>query len=66
MCRDSERAKLQGLPVETFPADQIKEVGQLGGGNSSDIAFSRNAPYPNAVKILIKKILINWFLSKDG
>jgi len=61
MCRNLENAKLQGFPVETFPADQIKEVGQLGGGNSSVIAFSRNAPYPNAAKILI-----NWLLSKEG
>jgi len=61
MCRDVERAKRQGLPVETFPADQIKEAGQLGGGNSSVIAFLRDAPHPNAAKILI-----NWFLSKEG
>ncbi len=61
MCRDVERAKRQGLPVETFPADKIKEAGQLGGGNSSVIAFLRDAPHPNAAKILI-----NWFLSKEG
>ncbi len=61
MCRDIERAKRQGLPVETFPADHIKESGQLGGGNSSVIAFLRDAPHPNAAKVLI-----NWFLSKEG
>ncbi len=61
MCRDIERAKRQGLPVETFPADKIEEAGQLGGGNSSVIAFLQNAPHPNAAKVFI-----NWFLSKEG
>ena len=61
MCRDIERAKRQGLPVETLPADHIKEAGQLGGGNSSVIGFLRDAPHPNAAKVLI-----NWFLSKEG
>ncbi len=61
MCRDIERAKRQGLPVETFPADHIKEAGQLGGGNSSVIGFLNDAPHPNAAKIFI-----NWFLSKEG
>ncbi len=61
MCRDLERAKRQGLPVESFPPDRIKEAGAMGGGNSSVLAFLKNAPHPNA-----SKVFINWFLSREG
>ena len=39
----------------------IKEAGALGGGNSSVLTFLKDAPHPNAAKILI-----NWFLSREG
>jgi len=61
MCRDTERAKRQGLPVDAYPADRIKEAGALGAGNSSVLAFIKDAPHPNAAKIFI-----NWFLSREG
>jgi len=61
MCRDLERAKQQGLPVDAYPAELIKEAGALGGGNSSVISFLKNAPHPEAAKIFI-----NWFLSREG
>jgi len=61
MCRDIERAKIQGLPVAAYPAERIKEAGALGAGNSSVLAFLKNAPHPNAAKVFI-----NWFLSKEG
>lgn len=61
MCRDTERAKRQGLPVDTIPPDSIKEAGALGAGNSSVLAFLKNAPHPNA-----SRVFINWFLSRDG
>jgi len=61
MCRDIERAKRQGLPVAAYPADRIKEAGALGAGNSSVLAFLKNAPHPNAAKVFI-----NWFLSREG
>ena len=61
MCRDTERAKRQGLPVEAYPADRIKEAGALGAGNSSVLAFLKNAPHPNAARVFI-----NWFLSREG
>jgi len=61
MCRDIERAKIQGLPVAAYPAERIKEAGALGAGNSSVLAFLKNAPHPNAAKVFI-----NWFLSREG
>ncbi len=61
MCRDTERAKRQGLPVDTIPPDNIKEAGALGAGNSSVLAYLKNAPHPNA-----STVFINWFLSREG
>ena len=61
MCRDTERAKKQGLPVDSYPADRIKEAGALGAGNSSVLAFIKDAPHPNAAQVFI-----NWFLSREG
>lgn len=61
MCRDIERAQKQGLPVSTFGPHDLKEGGELGGGNSSVMVFVNRAPHPNAAKVFI-----NWYLSREG
>ncbi len=57
-CSDVDRAKRQGLPVDTIPA--MKE----GVGISSqmgNLALMNQAPHPNAAKVFI-----NWLLSRKG
>ena len=61
MCRDLERAKRQGLPVDGYPYENIKEAGALGGGNGSVLTFFNHAPHPNATAVFF-----NWFLSREG
>ena len=57
LCRDIERAKAQGLPVEELGLDR----NLLGGGNSSVLSLIKDAPHPNAAKVFI-----NWYLSRQG
>lgn len=61
MCRDVEKAQKQGLPVKTYPAENIKEAGAMGSGNSSVLAHLKGAPHPNAAAVFA-----NWFLSREG
>ena len=61
LCRDIEKVKEQGLPVDVIPADWIKEGGTLGGGSASNLALINRAPHPNAAKLFI-----NWYLSRQG
>lgn len=61
MCRDIERAQKQGVPVGTFGPHDLKEGGELGGGNSSVIVLVSRAPHPNAAKVFL-----NWYLSREG
>jgi iron(III) transport system substrate-binding protein len=61
LCRDIERVKELGLPVDVIPADWIKEGGTLGGGSASNLALINRAPHPNAAKVFI-----NWYLSRQG
>jgi iron(III) transport system substrate-binding protein len=61
LCRDIEKVKEQGLPVDVIPADWIKEGGTLGGGSASNLALINRAPHPNAAKVFI-----NWYLSRQG
>jgi ABC-type Fe3+ transport system substrate-binding protein len=61
MCRDVEKAQKQGLPVATFGANDLKEGGQLGGGNSSVIIVLNQRPHPNA-----GAVFLNWYLSRQG
>ncbi len=61
MCRDIEKAQKQGLPVATFGAHDLKEGGELGGGNSSVIVLISRPPHPNAAKVFL-----NWYLSRHG
>ena len=56
-----EEARNQGLPVDVFDAHAFKKdgVGLEAGGTM--LALVNKAPHPNAAKVLI-----NWFLSRDG
>ena len=61
-CRDIERAKKQGLPIDDIDPAQLSEGGsEIGGGGSSVIALINKAPHPNAARVFI-----NWFLSRQG
>jgi iron(III) transport system substrate-binding protein len=59
-CRDTARAKSQGLPVDEFDNVDWKEGIQLTSGGGS-ISFIKGAPNPNAAKVFV-----NWFLSRRG
>jgi iron(III) transport system substrate-binding protein len=56
-----EEAKKQGLPVEMLDSHAFKKdgVGLEAGGTM--ISLVNKAPHPNAAKVLI-----NWFLSREG
>ena len=56
-----EEAKNQGLPVDVLDAHAFKRdgVGLEAGGTM--LALMNKAPHPNAAKVLI-----NWFLSREG
>ena len=59
-CKDSMRAKNQGLPVEDFETTKWKEGSSFSSGGGS-LSFLNQAPHPNAAKVFI-----NWFLSRRG
>lgn len=59
-CRDTNRAKTQGLPVEELDSVDWKEGVQLTSGGGS-MSLIKGAPNPNAAKVFI-----NWFLSRRG
>ncbi|MGH7824653.1 MAG: ABC transporter substrate-binding protein [Candidatus Binatia bacterium] len=59
-CKDSLRAKAQGLPVDDFETVGWKEGGSFSTGGGS-LSYLNQAPHPNAAKVLI-----NWFLSRKG
>jgi len=56
-----QEAKKQGLPVDVLDAHAFKKdgVGLEAGGTM--VALVNKAPHPNAAKVLI-----NWFLSREG
>ncbi len=56
-----EEAKNKGLPVDVLDSHIMKKdgVGLEAGGTM--IALANKAPHPNAAKVLI-----NWFLSREG
>jgi iron(III) transport system substrate-binding protein len=58
---DVDNAKRQGLPVEVLDAHALGKdgVGLEAGGTM--ISLVNKAPHPNAAKILL-----NWFLSREG
>jgi iron(III) transport system substrate-binding protein len=59
-CRDTARAKSQGLPVDELDNVEWKEGIQLTSGGGS-MSLIKNGPNPNAAKVFI-----NWFLSRRG
>jgi iron(III) transport system substrate-binding protein len=61
-CGDTDRAKKQGLPVDEFSHDNLKEAGnEISTSGNSGLALIGNAPHPNAARVFI-----NWFLSREG
>ncbi len=59
-CKDSMRAKHQGLPVDDFDTNGWKEGSSFSAGGGS-FSLMNQAPHPNAAKVFI-----NWFLSRKG
>ena len=59
-CKDSARAKNQGLPVDDFDTNGWKEGSSFSAGGGS-ISYLNQAPHPNAAKVFL-----NWFLSRKG
>lgn len=59
-CKDSMRAKNQGLAVEDFDTNGWKEGSSFSAGGGS-MGYMNQAPHPNAAKVFI-----NWFLSRRG
>ena len=59
-CKDSMRAKNQGLPVDDFDTTAWKEGTSFSSGGGS-LSLLNQAPHPNAAKVFI-----NWFLSRKG
>ena len=59
-CKDSMRAKNQGLPVEDFDTTRWKEGSSFSSGGGS-LSLVNQAPHPNAAKLFI-----NWYLSRRG
>lgn len=59
-CKDSMKAKAQGLPVEDFDTRKWKEGTSFSAGGGS-MGLLNQAPHPNAAKVFI-----NWFLSRRG
>jgi iron(III) transport system substrate-binding protein len=57
---DIDEAKKQGLPVDVLDPHVLKEGAALEAGGTM-ISLVNRAPHPNAAKVLI-----NWFLSREG
>jgi len=59
-CRDSEKARKQGLPVDDMDMVDWKEGSPISPGGGS-MSLIKGGPHPNAAKVFI-----NWFLSRRG
>ena len=59
-CKDTDRAKNQGLPVDSFDNSLWKEGGSFSTGGGS-LSLLNRAPDPNSAKVFI-----NWVLSRKG
>jgi iron(III) transport system substrate-binding protein len=59
-CRDTARAKSQGLPVDELDNVDWKEGVQLTSGGGS-MSLIKGGPNPNTAKVFV-----NWFLSRRG
>lgn len=58
--RDVDKAMAQGLPINAFLPNHMKEGSSLATYNGT-ISYFNRAPHPNAAKVAI-----NWLLSKEG
>lgn len=58
--RDVDKAMAQGLPVNQFLPNHMKEGSSLATYNGT-LSFFNRAPHPNAAKVAV-----NWLLSKEG
>jgi iron(III) transport system substrate-binding protein len=56
-----EEAKRQGLPVDVLDAHALAKDGVAMEAGGTMISLVNKAPHPNAAKVLI-----NWFLSREG
>jgi iron(III) transport system substrate-binding protein len=59
-CKETDRAKAQGLPVDDFDTSLWKEGASFSAGGGT-LSLLNKAPHPNA-----SKIFVNWFLSRNG
>jgi hypothetical protein len=57
---DLDKMQIQGLPVDWFDPDHLKEGAYITGGSGGVALFNR-PPHPNATKVAI-----NWLLSREG
>jgi len=57
---DSKPLKEQGLPIQPFDPQKVREGGYLSGGNGVLGLFNK-APHPNAARVYI-----NWLLTQEG
>jgi ABC-type Fe3+ transport system substrate-binding protein len=57
---DLDKMQIQGLPVDWFDPDHLKEGAYITGGSGGVALFNR-APHPNAAKAAI-----NWLLTREG
>ncbi|HEX9444951.1 MAG TPA: ABC transporter substrate-binding protein [Candidatus Binatia bacterium] len=61
-CADTDMARKQGVPVNEFDHANLKEAGgEIGTSGNSGLALINRAANPNAARVLI-----NWFLSRQG
>jgi ABC-type Fe3+ transport system substrate-binding protein len=61
-CADTDMARKQGVPVSEFDHANLKEAaGEISTSGNSGLALINKAANPNAAKVLI-----NWFLSRQG
>jgi iron(III) transport system substrate-binding protein len=58
-CRGADRAKLQGLPVDSF--GNVWKEGAALVAHYGTITLVNRAPHPNTAKVFV-----NWFLSREG
>ncbi len=58
--RDVDKAMAQGLPVNQFLPNHMKEGSSLATYNGT-LSFFNRAPHPNAAKVAV-----NWLLSREG
>jgi iron(III) transport system substrate-binding protein len=59
-CKETDRARAQGLPIEHFDTSLWKEGASFSAGGGT-LSLVNQAPHPNAAKVFI-----NWFLSRKG